>query len=74
MYEYSTTENTTETLTTLVRDELMYQYKCELEEGSLDEELLSSLLRVIQYYSNGAEWREFIRQLNEINEENENAV
>ena len=55
-YSYSTTEVD---INEIVRDELMTQYRLELEHGKDNVEFLDSLLQVIQFYCTGKEYRDF---------------
>ena len=55
-YSYTTTEVD---INEIVRDELMTQYRLELEHGKDNVEFLDSLLQVIQFYCTGKQYREF---------------
>lgn len=56
-YSYTTTVE--ENVNDIVREELMTQYRLELEHGKDNVEFLDSLLQVIQFYCTGKEYREF---------------
>lgn len=47
----------------IVRDELMTQYRLELEHGTDNTDFLDSLLQVIEFYCTGKEYREFFMSI-----------
>ena len=54
----------------IVREELMIQYKLELEHGKDNVEFLDSLLQVIQFYCTGKQYRDFYFSIHGVNDDN----
>ena len=71
-HNYYNIEETVTNIDSLVRDELMIQYKLELEHGTTNTDLLDALLQVIKFYCTGKEYRDFYLSIN--GENNDNAI